>query len=172
MLINSSGQVFGRYNVIDFLGVLLALAVALGILAVQAGWHRTSGQVVKGEGDIEYTVFIRNLKTMQPDLFEPGKMLAMTIRNQPRGAVKIVKVERTPRKVALAAPGGVQTVEDPTEPHGFDYFVTLRDHALFTEEGYVTEGIKVKIGLPIEVEGRIYRVPGVIVAVREVSGKP
>lgn len=173
MFIDRSGQLFGKINVIDFVTLLLALGVTAGILAVQAGWHRTSGQVVKGEGDIEYTIFMRNLKTMQPDLFEPGKKLSITIRNQPRGEVQIVDAKRNPRQVTLlGASGNVQTVADPTEPHGYDYFVTLRDHALFTADGYVTEGIKVKIGLPIDVEGQRFRVPGVIVDVRELAGEP
>ncbi len=69
--------------------------------------------------------------------------------------------------------GSLQTVTDPADPYGYDYLVTLKDHALFTEDGFVTEGIKVKIGLNIEVEGKDYRVPGMIIAVNDTdSAKP
>lgn len=170
MWMNQSGQLFGRFNIIDAASVLLAGLVTLGVLLVQSGAHQTSGQVVKGKGDIQYTVLVRNLKTLQPDLFEPGKTLSITIRNQPRGEVPIVSASRTPKQVALMSPAGqVLSVTDPADAHGFDYLVTVRDHALFTQDGYVTEGIKVKIGLGIELEGHQYRVPGVIVDVREVS---
>jgi len=173
MWINQSGQLFGRINVLDFLGLGLALMVALGVIAVQSGFHQTSGQVIKGEGDIQYTILVRNLKTLQPDLFLPGKKLSITIRNQPRGEVPILAVESSPKHASFVMPNGeIKTVVDPSDSHGYDYLVTLGDHAFFTEDGYVTEGIKVKIGLGIEVEGRNYRVPGVIVAVSEAAGKP
>lgn len=172
MLMNSSGQVFGRFNLIDFSALLLALLATLGILLVQSGLYRTSGQVIKGEGDIVYTVYVRNLKSLSPDLFVPGKKLSITIRNQPRGAVQILQAQNTPKRTSFMLPNGqLKTLADPADPYGYDSLVTLKDHALFTEDGYVTEGIKVKIGLPIEVEGRNYRVPGVIVDVREANEK-
>lgn len=172
MFINQSGQIFGRFNLIDFLGLALAALVTLGVLLVQSGLYQTSGQMIKGEGDIEYTILIRNLKTLQPDLFVPGKKLSITIRNQPRGEVPIVAVEKHPKKTSFMAPNGqLKTVEDPADPYGYDYLITLKDHAMFSHEGYVTEGIKVKIGLSIEVEGHDYRVPGIIVAVREATAR-
>lgn len=171
MLIDQSGKLFGKINVIDFGGLALAVLVTAGVLLVQSGMHRTSGQVVKGEGDIHYTVYIRNLKTMQPKLFEPGKKLSITIRNQPRGKVEIVDVKQTPKRSSYMLPSGsLATMEDPADPYGYDYLITLKDHALFSDDGFVTEGIKVKVGLGIEVEGHDYRVPGAIIDVRE-AGK-
>lgn len=173
MFINQSGQLFNRFNIIDFTGVALALLIALGVMLVQSGMYRTSGQVVKGEGDIEYSFYIRNLKTLQPDLFVPGQKLSITIRNQPRGDVKIVAVKKNTTKASFMTPSGqLQTLEDPANPFGYDYLVTVRDHATFTNDGFVTEGIKVKIGLGIEVEGRNYRVSGNIVDVHEAGAAP
>lgn len=173
MFINSSGQLFGRFNLIDFSVFMLAVLATFGILLVQSGLYRTSGQVIKGEGDVVYTVYIRNLKSLQPNLFVPGRKLSITIRNQPRGAVQILQVQSTPKHTSFMLPDGqLKTVADPADPYGYDSLITLKDHALFTEDGYVTEGIKVKIGLPIEVEGRNYRVPGVIVDVHEADEKP
>jgi hypothetical protein len=126
--------------------------------------------MIKGEGDIHYTIYIRNLKTLQPNLFAPGKKLSITIRNQPRGEVSIVDVKQTPKRASfMLANGSLKTVEDPADPYGYDYLITLKDHALFSQDGYVTEGIKVKVGLGIEVEGHDYRVPGAIVDVREAN---
>jgi hypothetical protein len=168
MIIEPSGKLFGKINVIDFSGLALALLITLGIMAVQSGMYKTSGQVIKGEGDIRYTIYIRNLKTQQPDIFVPGHKLSITIRNQPRGEVQIVQVKQTPKRTSFMLPTGtLKTMEDPADPLGNDYMVTLRDHALFTNDGYVTEGIKVKIGLNIEVEGKNYRVPGMIIGVEE-----
>ncbi|MCE3236225.1 MAG: hypothetical protein K0Q50_2405 [Vampirovibrio sp.] len=172
MIIDSSGKLFGKINIIDFGGLALALLVALGIMAVQSGMYQTSGQMIEGEGDIHYTIYIRNLKTLQPDLFTPGKKLSITIRNQPRGEVSILDVQRKARQTSYMLPSGtLKTMEDPADPYGYDYLITLKDHALFTKDGYVTEGIKVKIGLGIEVEGHNYRLPGAIVDVREADAK-
>ncbi len=168
--IQPSGRIFGRFNVIDFFAVTLALLIALAVILVQSGLYKTSGKMVNGEGDIEYTLYIRNLKTMQPDLFVPGQNLSITIRNQPRGALKIVSVQKTLKKSSYMLPSGnLKTTNDPADPFGYDYLVTVRDHAQFTQDGYVTEGIKVKIGLGIEVEGKVYRIPGSIIDVHEVA---
>jgi hypothetical protein len=160
---------WGRINLFDFVIVSALLLTVAGVLVVQSGWHRTSGQVVQGETDIEYTILIRNLKTLHPDtLFEPGKKLSMTIRNQPRGDVKIVAVEHSPKKAVVPqGANGYQVIADPTDPNGHDFKIRLRDHALVSATGYVTEGLKVKVGMPIEVEGFNYRVGGVIADVQD-----
>jgi hypothetical protein len=172
MFMDDSGRLFGKINLIDFSALLVLLLAAVGVIAVQSGWHQTSGQVVKGETDIEYTVMLYNLRTLQPDLFKPGKTLSITIRNQPRGEVKIVNASYERKKSAVPLSSGqVNVIDDPTQPNAYDYRITLRDHALISHEGYVTEGIKVKIGLPIEVEGFNYRVNGIISDVREVASR-
>lgn len=169
-MLDASGRLFGKINILDFSLLIVLFFVAVGIIAVQSGWHKTSGQVIKGETDIEYTVLLRNLKTLQPDLFHPGKKLSITIRNQPRGEVMIVDSKVSPKKLVVPkANGDYNLIDDPADQYGYDYLIRLRDHALISQEGYVTEGIKVKIGLPIEVEGFNYRVTGIIANVVEAA---
>lgn len=169
MFVDETGRLFGKVNVIDAALMGLLFLVALGIIAVQSGWHQTSGQVVKGEADIRYTVLLRNVKTLSPNLFEVGKTLSMTIRNQPRGKVKIVDVKRTPRKLVVPSGSGFQVIDDPVDLNGYDYLVTVEDHATVTEDGYVTEGVKVKIGSNIDVEGFNYRLSGLIADIQAVK---
>lgn len=169
-MMDRSGRLLGRLNVLDGMVLGLLLLVVLGIIAVQSGWHQTSGETIKGETDIEYTVLLRNLKTLQPDLFTPGQKLSITIRNQPRGEVFIVDSKVSPKKLAVPmADGNVKVVDDPADLYGYDYLIRLKDHALLSDGGYVTEGIKVKIGLPIEVEGMNYRVNGVIADIKDLK---
>lgn len=176
MFMDQNGRVLGKWNAIDFSFTLFLILVAVGVIAVQSGWHKTSGQTVEGTTTIEYTFLVRNAKSMTPDLFKVGDTLSMTIRNQPRGEVAIVKSE-TSRKKALiqnnthGGGNGYFVVDDPTEPNGYDFLVTVTDKAEVTKEGYVTEGVKVKVGLPIDVEGQHYRFPAVIVAVKDVAAK-
>jgi hypothetical protein len=155
----------GKWNVLDasVLGVL-ALA-ATGVLLVQSGFHVTSGQVVDAEKDIAISVQIPMLKTLDPGLFKAGEQTSITIRNQPRGEVAILSAKHTPVQVALPGAGGAKAYDDPTQRNSYDFLLTLKDHAKQTKDGYVTEGVKVKVGLPIELEGFKYRVYGKIVDV-------
>jgi hypothetical protein len=169
-LINKDGKLLGRFNILDSVFAGAVTLGLLGIFLVQSGTHVTSGQMVEGESDIAVTVQIPNLKTLDSKLFEPGKMTAITIRNQPRGEVKIESVDMHPVRMTLAnAAGKPLLVDDLSQANGYDYLITLRDHAKVTKEGYVAEGVKVKIGLPIELEGFKYRVYGKIVDVEAVQ---
>jgi hypothetical protein len=154
---------------------ILVLAV-VGFLAVKVGLHRTAKHVVKGETDVLMTVFIMNLRTVdevkmgdatKTGLFKQGDTTALTVRNVPRGALPITHVKVEPKVVlATDASGHPHWVPDASDPLAKSYTLTLRDHASVTEDGYVSEGIKLKKGLPVELEGFAYRVNGVIVDVK------
>jgi hypothetical protein len=168
-----TNRLLPRFNPIDMGVLLTGLCVALGITASQLGWHKTSGQMITGETDIRYQIVVRNLKTLRPSILQAGKTLSITIRNQPRGDVRITEVKHMVKRTLLQTPGhgpGYQVIDDPVDLYGHDYLVTVQDHALVTKDGFVTEGIKVKIGLPIEIEGFDYRVNGSIVDVNVVEG--
>ncbi|MFM7468774.1 MAG: DUF4330 domain-containing protein [Vampirovibrionales bacterium] len=149
--------------------LILAIIVIglVGFLAVKVGLHRTAKQVVKGETDVQMTVFIMNLRTLQPDLFKAGEETALTVRNVPRGALPITHVKVEPKLTLVSdAYGKPHWAPDATDPLARSYTLTLKDHAAITEDGYVSEGIKLKKGLPVELEGFSYRVNGVIVDIQ------
>lgn len=166
-ILDKSGKLFGRINIIDFVFGLSVLLGVLGVFLVQSGLHVTSGQVVEGETDILIAVQIPKLTTLDPKLFVPGEKTAITIRNQPRGDVLIDKVETAPTKMTVfSSAGEALLIDDLAMANSFDNTLWLRDHAKITKDGYVTEGVKVKVGLPIELEGFKYRVYGKIVNVK------
>ena len=170
MFIDDSGRLFGKVNVIDFGFLAVVLLAAVGLLAVQSGWHKTSGQMIQGEADIHYTFQLRNVKTLHPnDMFKPGDSLSMTIRNQPRGSVQITDVKMNPKHILI---GNGQLVPDTSDPNGYDYLVTVKDHATVTSDGYVTEGVKVKTGMSIDVESPNYRLSGIIIDVAKDGDAP
>lgn len=164
-LIDAQGRLLGKFNVLDAGLVLLLLLVGAGLFAVQSGMHATSSAIVKGETDIDIRVMFR-IRSEEAPLFKPGDTTNITIRNQPRGKVKIIAVEQKPVQTMLAINGTPQAVTDATEMHVSDYWVTLRDHATITDEGYVAEGVKMKIGQPIDLEGFKYWVHGGIIDVK------
>ncbi len=166
-LLDTSGKLFGRFNIIDVSMLAFLLLVAAGIVAVQSGWHQTSGEQIQGETDIQYTVALRDVKVMNPEsLFTPGRKVSMTIRNQPRGEVEVLEAVYAPKKAIVPAGGSYNVIDDPKDPHIYDFRVTLKDHALVGREGYVTNGVKVKIGMHMVVEGFDFQIPGHIADVR------
>jgi hypothetical protein len=157
-------------NALDISVAVFVVLVVGGIVAVQSGMHTTASQMVDGESDIRMTVVIRNLKTKRTELFKPGDMVSLTIRNHPRGEVKVISSATQPMPVL--APGsakGYQVVADPTDPDNKAVELVLQDHATVTKEGYVANGVKMKLGMPIEIENFDVRVPGVIADIQAVS---
>ena len=155
--LDKEGRLFGRLNVLDAAVAVLIGLMIVGVFAVQSGLHTTSGQVVQGETDIHIAVQISDFKTLDPNLFKPQQTTSITIRNQPRGQVEIVS--STCERIQTVV-GDNRVGQDPAEPNGYECFVVLKDHALVTKDGYVTNGVKVKVGLGIELEGFKYRVYG------------
>ena len=165
--LDSEGRLFGKINIVDAaVGLLLLLAI-VGVVLIKTKGHITSSQVAKADVDIQVAVQINNLKTLNKDLFKAGDNTSITIRNQPRGDVRIESVKIEPYVMTLMGAGGhTVKVPDSTEPNSINVYLTLLDHATQTPDGYVTEGVKVKVGLPIELEGFDYRVTGKIVNVK------
>lgn len=168
--LDSEGRVFGKINIVDAaVGLLLVLAI-VGVVLIKTKGHITSSQVAKADVDIQVSVQISNLKTLNKDLFKTGDNTSITIRNQPRGNVRIESVKTEPYEMTLMGSGGRPVkVADSTEPNSINVYLTLLDHATETPDGFVTEGVKVKVGLPIELEGFDYRVTGKIVDVKRLT---
>ena len=53
-------------------------------------------------------------------------------------------------------------VEDPSQANVYDLVVTLSDTAKITKDGAVVGGNKIKMGLPITLEGKDYKFNGTV----------
>ena len=72
-----------------------------------------------------------------------------------------VKADR--RKIVLPSLNSkkvVIVVEDESQPDLYDVVVTLTDTAKITKDGAVVGGNKIKLGLPITLEGADYKFTG------------
>jgi hypothetical protein len=163
-IVDERGYLFGRLNIVDAGLLVLGLLVLLGVGMVQSGFHATSSAMIQGEKPVLMTVFVRT-RALNPRLFQAGEVTNITVRNQPRGEVSIVKVERQQVQTVVPQGSGVKMVADPTQPDVFDYHLTLKDTAIQTPEGFVANGVKIKVGLPVELEGFEYRLTGGIIKV-------
>ena len=63
------------------------------------------------------------------------------------------------------APKKVLISEDYSQPYVYDIVVTLTDTAKITKDGAVVGGNKIKMGLPITLEGADYKFNGTVASI-------
>ena len=159
-----------HFNALDFSLMGFVALLVVGIICVQSGWVVTSAQMVEGETDVEVVVGIFGTQVLNHDFIKSGDKTAISVRNQPRGEVRIKEAHWKRSLIALVGPSGkVLAAPDPSRPNDYDLYLTLSDHALIGKEGYVANGVKLKVGQPIEVEGFAYRLGGRILDVKAVE---
>lgn len=152
-------------------GIIILLVLVLAALGVNKYLSKTP---ILEEKDIQFTVFFRGVTitdTISP--FKPGEDAFITIRNVPYTKLKIADVKFDRRKMLLetSKKGDYQPIEDISQPCLFDFTVTLQDRAKITDDGAVVGGNKVKIGIPVVLEGKNYKLTGVISNVQYVNAE-
>ena len=75
---------------------------------------------------------------------------------------RIAKIEITLALKEEIPNSGYKIVPDATQPDTFDITVTVTDKAKITKDGAVVGGNKIKIGLPITLEGKTYKLTGTV----------
>jgi Domain of unknown function (DUF4330) len=170
-ILDSQGRLFGKVSVLDIGSALVILLVVIGIFFFPG----TSGSVAQlgtSTKTVEVDVIFRGLTVQDPQaLLENMKREGKTnviIRNQPHGQVDIKDVQMLPRTVAVPQPdGSVLPQTDPRPELGYtaDMLVILSGAAQITDDGAVMSSNKVKIGTPLEIEGKTYRINTTVVGV-------
>ena len=155
-------------SVIDTAAVVVALVAVGGVL-----WSpKLSNTVARATGAIkpvEVTVDVRNTPAADPDqliadALQSGRT-SLVIRNQPAGSAELIRVDDIRRQLASVLPdGSVVTADDPngTIQGMLDARFVLRGDATVTSSGVVMAGTKLKVGIPVELEGRLYRLNGMV----------
>lgn len=152
-----------KADCIIILGVVVILIAA--VLTMFGLNKNLSKSPILEEKDIEFTVFFRGVTTTDTvSPFVPGENTFITIRNVPYKKLKITDVRFDRRKILLetAKKGEYEPVDDISHPFVYDFTVTLQDKAKITEDGAVVGGNKVKMGIPVILEGQKYKYTGVI----------
>jgi len=155
-------------SIIDAAALVVALVAVGGVL-----WSpKLSNTVARATGSIkpvEVTVDVRNTSSADPDgliadALESGRT-TLVVRNQPAGSAELIRVDDIRRKLTSVLPdGSVVTADDPnrTIQGMLDARFVLRGDANVTSSGVVMAGTKLKVGTPVELEGRFYRVNGIV----------
>jgi hypothetical protein len=163
-------DLFKKLNIVDVIiivGVIAALIV--GVMTVKH-FRQTAEQQIEATSPIEFEVFLRGV-TVTGDEFpiKNNDKTFITIRNVPYTELNVIEVSSSSRKTALPSSKADKPyilVDDPSQISVFDAIVTISDTAKITKDGAVVGGNKIKMGLPVTLEGNNYKFNGTISNVR------
>lgn len=162
-----------KLRTVDY--IIIAGAILLLLVGLLIGFklNKFSKSPVKKEAEIAIQVFLRNVViTSNRNPILKGDLSHITIRNVPYTKLKVMDVVTMRKSVVLPVPSqgkSASMIEDVSMPFQYDMIITLVDKAKITEDGPVAGGNKIKIGVPIVLEGVDYKLNGVISAVELVD---
>ncbi len=151
----------------DYLIILIIIiALIVGYLTFTKK-RATSSNQIEASTKVEIEVYLRGVTTTNSEeLFKKDDETFITIRNVPYTKLKIKDVKSEKRKIMLPSLNPQKPyllVNDETAPYQYDYLIKVVDDAKITKDGdAVVGGNKVKIGIPITLEGAKYKLNGVI----------
>ena len=150
---------------VDFIiiaGVLLAIIVGYFTFT---NVRQTADRQIEAISKIRFDVFIRGVTLTGEGLpMKKEEKTFISIRNVPYSELDIIDVKSDRKKTVLPTFNSkkVIVVEDISQANLFDIVITLEDTAKITKDGAVVGGNKIKIGLPITLEGDDYRFNGIV----------
>ena len=161
---------FNPMSLLDGLALLAVTSALAGVI-----WSpKLSNAVARATGSVkpvQVSVDVRHLHVDDIDGFlgsirEEGAV-NIVIRNQPAGRVTLVSVDDLTNPLTAVQPDGSVVLADAPSS-------LLPRHARFVMEanaeikpsGVVIGGTKLKVGVPVELEGRLYRLNGVVSGVK------
>lgn len=157
---------FGLVDLIIIAGVLIALIV--GVFTAKH-FRQTADKQIEATSPITFQVFLRGVTVTGKEFpIKVEDKTFITIRNVPYTELSVVEVSSAPRQTFAPMAKNV-LVPDPTQPATFDAVVTITDTAKITKDGAVVGGNKIKMGLPVTLEGETYKFNGTISDVRVTS---
>ena len=153
---------FSLVDLIIILGVLIALFVGF---CTAKHFRQTADKQIEATSPIEFQVFLRGV-TVTGEKFPISTLdkTFITIRNVPYTELNVINVNSQPRKTF--SPVSKSLVPDPSQPALYDAIITITDVAKITKDGAVVGGNKIKMGLPVTLEGKTYKFNGTISEVK------
>lgn len=153
-----------KFRIIDIaIAICAILALSVGFYTYK-GYRQTADKQIEATSNVVFKVYMRGVTFSGNEIpIKKGDKTFISIRNVPYSDLKIVDVKADRRKIViptLSAKKVVIVVEDASQPDLYDVVVTLTDTAKITKDGAVVGGNKIKMGLPITLEGPEYRFTG------------
>ena len=154
---------FSYIDLIIVIGVVIALLV--GYCTVKH-FRQTADKQIEATSPVVFQVFLRGVTVTGEEFpIKANEKTFITIRNVPYTELEVIDVNSQPRKMLSPTAKSV-LINDPSQPALYDAVVTIKDTAKITKDGAVVGGNKIKIGLPIVLEGETYKFGGTLSDVR------
>ncbi|MCQ2789351.1 MAG: DUF4330 domain-containing protein [bacterium] len=149
---------------LDIIMVIIILAILLVGFVTFKHYRQTAGKQIESTSPISFQVFLRGVTlTGGENPIVTGEKTFITIRNVPYTDLKVVDSHIETKKVSLpSSTKDFIIVDDQSQYMMYDIIVTLTDVAKITKDGPVVGGNKIKIGLPITLEGQTYKINGTV----------
>ena len=155
----------GIIDLIIFAGIIIALAVGF---CTSKQFRQTADKQIETTSPIVFQIFLRGVTVTGEEFpIKVNEKSFLTIRNVPYTELNVTEVNSQPRKTYY--PGLKDEpvlVLDPAQPSVFDAVITVKDTAKITKDGAVVGGNKIKMGIPVTLEGEKYKFNGTISDVR------
>ena len=130
-------------------------------IELMEGMRSTASKQIESKSPIEFEVFLRSVTISAKECpVKTGDTTFISIRNVPYTDLEVIDVKYVPKKAAVSTKNGYIAVNDPAFLDTYDIIVKVRDEALVTKDGAVVGGNKIKMGLPITLEGKTYKFTG------------
>ena len=158
-------EIFKKFKPVDLIivaGVILALIVGF---FTYKNFRQTASKQIEATSKITFQVFVRGVTlTGNENPMRANDKTFISIRNVPYTDLDIVDVKVDRKKIVLPILNSkkVMVVEDVSQANMYDITVTLKDTAQITKDGAVVGGNKIKMGLPITLEGKDYKFNGTV----------
>lgn len=153
-------------DIVIIAGVVLALMVGL---YTAKKFRQTADKQIEATSSVTFDIFLRGV-TVTGEKFpiKVNDKTFITIRNVPYTELVISDVGFQARKTLSPAEKSL-VIDDPAQPALYDAVVKVQDVAKITKDGAVVGGNKIKMGLPVTLEGKNYRFNGTISDVEVIS---
>lgn len=147
----------------------VAIALAVGFVTFKQV-RQTADKQIETTSPIVFDVYLRGITLTGTETpIKAGEKTFISIRNVPYSDLEVLKVKTERKKTILPvlsnsknATKNVLVVDDVAQASLYDIVVTLTDNAKITKDGAVVGGNKIKMGLPITLEGANYKFNGTV----------
>ena len=162
-----------KFRIVDLV-ILLAVVLALvvGFLTYKH-LRQTADKQIESTQKIAFQVFLRGVTiTSGSSPILPGSDTFLSIRNVPYTDLKVIDVKIDTKKTVVPTPNAKEPftlIQDYSQMFMYDIVVTVIDTAKITKDGAVVGGNKIKIGLPITLEGPDYKFNGTVSNVQVIT---
>ena len=158
-------EIIKKIRPVDFIIITgIVLAIIVGFFTF-THVRQTADKRIEATSKIRFQVYVRSVTLTGVEIpMKKDEKTFISIRNVPYSDLDIVDVKAERKKIVLPTFNNkrVVVVEDVSQSSLYDIIVTLEDTAKITKDRAVVGGNKIKMGLPITLEGEDYKFSGIV----------